>query len=99
MGNDVKFPKLNIFLEVVEMYVRMFYVIALIYPVGGLLWRWFSPTTKGFGLEEGQFKLPIFDKQTHTYKTTWQDLMLMVQGIDTGNCTRRKRWNPHEKRR
>lgn len=37
MGNDVKFPKLNIFLEVVEMYVRMFYVIALIYPVGGLL--------------------------------------------------------------
>ena len=35
MGNDVKFPKLNIFLEVVEMYVRMFYVIALIYPVGG----------------------------------------------------------------
>lgn len=31
-------------------------------------------------LEEGQFKLPVFDEQTHTYKTTWQDLMLMLQG-------------------
>lgn len=50
-------------------------------------------------LEQGQFKLPVFDEETHTYKTTWQDLMLMVQGIDIGNCTRRKRWNPHEKDR
>ena len=30
-------------------------------------------------LEEGRFKLPVFDEETHTYKTTWQDLMLMVQ--------------------
>ena len=59
MGNDVKFPKLNIFLEVVEMYVRMFYVIALIYPVGGLLWRWFSPTTKGFGLADLKMITPF----------------------------------------
>lgn len=48
-------------------------------------------------LEEGQFKLPVFDEQTHTYKTTWQDLMLMEQGIDIGNYTRRKRWTPHGK--
>ena len=59
MGNDVKFPKRNIFLEVVEMYVRMFYVIALIYPVGGLLWRWFSPTTKGFGLADLKMITPF----------------------------------------
>lgn len=39
-------------------------------------------------LEEGQFKLPAFDEEIHTYKTTWQNLMLMVQGIDMGNCTR-----------
>ena len=49
-------------------------------------------------LEEGQCRRPVFDEQTHTYKITWQDLMLMVQGIDMGNCTRRKRWNSHEKR-
>lgn len=48
-------------------------------------------------LEEGMFKLPVFDEEARTYKTTWQDLMLMVQGIDVGKCTRRKRWNPHEK--
>lgn len=50
-------------------------------------------------LEEGRFKLPVFDEQTHTYKTTWQDLMLMVQGIDMGNCTRKKRWYPYEQSR
>ena len=60
MGNDVKFTKLNIFLEVVEMYVRMFYVIALIYPVGGLLWRWFSPTTTGFGLADLKMITPSY---------------------------------------
>lgn len=48
-------------------------------------------------LEEGQFKLPVFDEETHTYQTTWQDLMLMVQGIDMSHCTRRKRWTPHKK--
>lgn len=48
-------------------------------------------------LEEGRFKLPFFDEEAHTYKTSWQDLMLMVQGIDMSNCTRRKRWVPHKK--
>lgn len=48
-------------------------------------------------LEEGQFKLPVFDEETRACKTTWQDLMLMVQGIDTGKCTREKRWEPRYK--
>lgn len=48
-------------------------------------------------LEEGRFKLPVFDEEAHTYKTSWQDLMLMVQGLDMSNCTRRKRWVPHKK--
>lgn len=43
-------------------------------------------------LESGTFKLPVFDEDTNTYKTTWQDLMMMVQGIDTKKNTKKKRW-------
>ncbi len=59
MGNDAKPPRLSIFLEAIEMYVKIFYVIALIYPVGGLLWRWFSPTTKGFSLADLKMITPF----------------------------------------
>lgn len=59
MGNDAKPPRLSIFSEAIEMYVKMFYVIALIYPVGGLLWRWFSPTTKGFSLADLKMITPF----------------------------------------
>ncbi len=46
-------------------------------------------------LEEGIFKLPAFDEKTHTCKTSWQELMLMVQGIDASKCIRQKRWDLH----
>jgi hypothetical protein len=32
-------------------------------------------------LESGSFKLPVFDENTHTFQTTWQDLMMMVQSV------------------
>src|SRR5674476_991740 len=32
-------------------------------------------------LESGTFKLPVFDQSTNTFQTSWQDLMMMVQGV------------------
>jgi transposase len=43
-------------------------------------------------LESGGFKLPIFDENTNTFQTSWQDLMMMVQGITADKKTNRKRW-------
>jgi transposase len=43
-------------------------------------------------LESGTFKLPAFDPDTHTYQTSWQDLMTMVQGITSDGKTNKKRW-------
>jgi transposase len=43
-------------------------------------------------LESGTFKLPAFDPGTHTYQTSWQDLMTMVQGIASDGKTNKKRW-------
>ncbi len=31
-------------------------------------------------LESGSFNLPAFDQNTHTFQTSWQDLMMIVQG-------------------
>jgi hypothetical protein len=46
-------------------------------------------------LESGTFKLPVFDESTHTFLTSWQDLMMMVQGISTdGRRNRKRRKNP-----
>jgi hypothetical protein len=43
-------------------------------------------------LESGSFKLPVFDENTNTFNTSWQDLMMMVQGVSTGEKVTRKRW-------
>ncbi len=43
-------------------------------------------------LESGTFKLPAFNPDTHTYQTSWQDLMTMVQGITSDEKTNKKRW-------
>ena len=46
-------------------------------------------------LESGSFKLPVFDPGTHTFQTSWQDLMIMVQGITPDGVLNKKRWkNP-----
>ena len=34
-------------------------------------------------LESDSFKLPVFDESTNTFQTSWQDLMMMVQGVIT----------------
>jgi transposase len=34
-------------------------------------------------LESGSFKLPVFNDSTNTFQTSWQDLMMMVQGVTT----------------
>ena len=43
-------------------------------------------------LESGTFKLPVFDEKSHTFKTSWKELMLMVRGLNKKKNTRKKRW-------
>lgn len=43
-------------------------------------------------LESGSFRLPVFDEVTNTFQTSWQDLMMMVQGISTSGKVKKKRW-------
>ncbi len=42
-------------------------------------------------LESGGFKLPVFDPDTHTFQTSWQELMSIVQGVSTGEKENKKR--------
>jgi hypothetical protein len=48
-------------------------------------------------LESGSFKLPVFDQNTHTFQTSWQDLMMMVQGISIDGKVNKKRWGKPSK--
>ena len=41
-------------------------------------------------LESGCFNLPVFDQSTHTFQTSWQDLMMMVQGVTKGEKVKKK---------
>ena len=43
-------------------------------------------------LESGSFRLPIFDESTNTFQSSWQDLMVMVQGVSTEGKVDKKRW-------
>lgn len=43
-------------------------------------------------LEEGTFKLPIFDEESSSLPSSWKELMLMIQGIDIGKYKQKKRW-------
>ena len=45
-------------------------------------------------LESGCFKLPVFDQNTNTFQTSWQDLMMMVQGVTRGKKTKKTKKNP-----
>ena len=48
-------------------------------------------------LESGTFKLPVFDQNTNTLQTSWQDLMMMVQGITMDGKKNKKRWEKPSK--
>jgi len=48
-------------------------------------------------LEQGCFKLPVFDENTNTFQTSWQDLMMMVQGISPDGKRHKKRWKKSSK--
>jgi hypothetical protein len=41
-------------------------------------------------LESGSFKLPVFDENTNTFQTSWQDLMMMVQGTGSDKKMNKK---------
>ena len=43
-------------------------------------------------LESGAFKLPVFDQNTNTFQTSWQDLMMMVRGVSPDGKMNKKRW-------
>ena len=42
-------------------------------------------------LESGCFKLPVFNQDTNTFQTCWQDLMMMVQGVTQAEKQTKKR--------
>lgn len=48
-------------------------------------------------LESGCFKLPLFDENTNTFQSSWQDLMMMVQGITPDKKVNKKRWEKPSK--
>jgi len=48
-------------------------------------------------LESGCFKLPGFDPDTQTFQCSWQDLMMMVQGVDSQGKVNKKRWKKPSK--
>jgi transposase len=41
-------------------------------------------------LESGSFKLPVFDENTNTFQTSWQDLMMIVQGVSSDKKMNKK---------
>ena len=43
-------------------------------------------------LEEGTFRLPPYDEQTHSYPIRWSDLVLMVEGITEDPAQRLRRF-------
>ena len=43
-------------------------------------------------LESGSFRLPVFEQSTNTFQSSWQDLMVMVQGVSTEGKVDKKRW-------
>lgn len=45
-------------------------------------------------LEEGSFTLPSFDENEKSHPFSWQNLMLMVQGLDPVKHKHKKRWKP-----
>jgi transposase len=48
-------------------------------------------------LESGTFKLPVFDRNTNTFQTNWQDLMMMVRGVSPDGKVNKKRWEKSSK--
>lgn len=42
-------------------------------------------------LEEGTFKIPAYDPETHSYPMTWSDLVIMVEGINEDKRKGRQR--------
>ena len=44
-------------------------------------------------LEQGRFELPLYDYASGSYSMSWQDLVLMVQGISTREIKYKKRYN------
>lgn len=47
-------------------------------------------------LEESCFTLPAMEENGKSHPFSWQNLMLMVQGLDAGKYKQKKRWNPHK---
>ena len=43
-------------------------------------------------MEAGTIELPKYDKTTSSYKLTWSDLHLMIEGIKTTGINRKKRF-------
>ena len=48
-------------------------------------------------LESGSIKLPVLDENANTFQTSWQELMMMVQGIAPDGKKNKKRWEKPSK--
>ncbi|MDR2915942.1 MAG: IS66 family insertion sequence element accessory protein TnpB [Tannerella sp.] len=52
-------------------------------------------------LEAGRFRLPCFDMESgrSNHPTSWQELILTVQGISLPECHRKLRWKPGNRKK
>lgn len=48
-------------------------------------------------LESGTFRLPAFEELTNTFHTSWQNLMMMVEGVSAEGKQKKKRWESPRK--
>jgi transposase len=49
-------------------------------------------------LETGSFRLPVYDDSSNTFQTSWQELMMMVQGAANGEKVNHKKKKKLKKR-
>ena len=80
MGRNVQFGDVFIFLNRTLSSIKLLHM-----ECGGLV-------IYHMKLEEGRFKLPAFNEETHCLVSSWQDLMQLVKSSTTGKYIRKKKW-------
>lgn len=45
-------------------------------------------------LEQGTFELPRFEAGSKSYGVKWEELLLILEGVELGSVRRRKRFSP-----
>mgnify|MGYP003190038507 FL=1 len=79
MNGDVRNGDVYIFINRLKNRIKLLHA-----ETGGLVMY-------GKLLEEGTFKIPAYDPETHSYPMTWSDLVIMVEGINEDKRKGRQR--------